>query len=110
MVDWRDQEAANEGIFRDMNEWTLEASKDHLGADQSMSAFLCECSDRGCTEPINLTHLEYEAIRAVSIRFAIALHHENPEIDRVLWENPRYATVEKIGAGARVARASDPRR
>ena len=38
-------------------------------------------------------------------------HHENPEVDRVLSENPRYATVEKfLGAGARIARDRNPRR
>jgi hypothetical protein len=39
------------------------------------------------------------------------LNHENPEIDRVLLENQRFATVEKFyGAPAKVARATDPRR
>jgi len=50
-------------------------------------------------------------VRAVPVRFAIALNHENPEIDRVLFENPRFATVEKFyGAGAKIARSTDPRR
>ena len=47
-------------------------------------------------------------MRAVPVRFAIALDHENPEIDRVLFENRRFATF--FGAGARIARSSDPRR
>jgi hypothetical protein len=49
-----------------------------------------------CSEPIGLTRSEYEAVRAVPVRFAIALNHENPEIDRVLFENQRFATVEKF--------------
>lgn len=58
-----------------------------------------------------MTHEECESIRAVPIRFAIAVNHENPEIDRVLWENAWFATVEKIFAsGLRIARESDPRR
>ena len=58
-----------------------------------------------------MTRPEYESIRAVPIRFAIALNHENPEIDLVLFENLRFATVEKFyGVGAKIARASDPRR
>jgi hypothetical protein len=111
MVDWREQEATNETVFRDMNEWTEEADDARLGLDRPNGMYLCECSDRRCTEPICLTRLEYEAVRAVSVRFAIALNHENPEIDRVLFENERFATVEKFfGAGARIARATDPRR
>ena len=56
-----------------------------------------------------MTRQEYEAVRAVAVRFAIALNHENPEIDRVLFENERFATVEKF-FGAGIARSTNPRR
>ena len=111
MPDWRDQEATNETIFRDMNEWSEDASDAREDPDASWSWYLCECSDRRCSEPIRMTHAEYESIRAIPVRFAIALNHENPEIDRVLLENARFATVEKIFAsGLKIARESDPRR
>ena len=108
---YQDQEARNETVFREMNEWTEEANDLRLGPFPLLDAYICECSDRACTDPISLTRSEYEAIRAVDIRFAIALNHENPEIDRLLFENERFATVEKFyGAGRRIARATDPRR
>jgi hypothetical protein len=110
--DYQEQEAKNETIFREMNEWTQEGH-DPVGADSpdARGIYLCECSDRSCTEPISLTRAEYEAIRGVAVRFAIALNHENPEIDMVLFENERFATVEKFhGAGRRIALATDPRR
>ena len=111
MADWREQEARNETIFREMNEWTEESNDSNPDIHRSMDAYLCECSDARCTDAINLTRPEYEAVRAVSIRFAIALDHENPEIDRVVSENKRFATVDKVyGSPARIARASDPRR
>lgn len=111
MLDWRSQEATNETIFREMNEWSEDANDALPNDDQRIDTYLCECSDRRCTEPIGLTRREYEAVRAVPVRFAIALDHENPEIDRVLFENPRFATVEKFhGAGAKIARSTDPRR
>jgi hypothetical protein len=111
MVDWRDQEATNETVFREMNEWTLEANDARFGAERPPDVYLCECSDRRCTQPISLTRREYEAVRAVGVRFAIALDHENPEIEHVRAENDRFATVEKfLGSGARIARATDPRR
>jgi hypothetical protein len=94
-----------------MNEWTEESNDARPGPYAELAAYLCECSDRRCTEPISLTRDEYEAVRAVGVRFAIALDHENPEIDRVVSENERFATVEKfLGVGARIARAADPRR
>jgi len=111
MLDWREQEATNETVFRAMNEWSEDANDAYPGMDNRIDIYLCECSDRRCTEPIGLTRPEYEAVRAVPVRFAIALNHENPEIDRVLFENQRFATVEKFyGAGAKIARSTDPRR
>ena len=71
---WRDQEAANETIFREMNEWTEEvADARRLGTGgHPMETYLCECSDRTCAEPISLNRREYESVRSVSVRSAIA--------------------------------------
>jgi hypothetical protein len=111
MLDWREQEVTNETIFREMNEWTEEANDARLGMDRPIDSYLCECSDPLCTEQISLTRGEYEAVREVPIRFAIALNHENPEIDWMLFENRRFATVEMFhGAAADIALATDPRR
>jgi hypothetical protein len=110
MRDWREQEAINETVFREMNEWTNEAIEDD-SIDRPINTYVCECSDHGCTDPVQLTSAEYEAVRAVPVNFAIALNHENPELDAVLAEYPRYAVVEKLPAfAARIARDSDPRR
>lgn len=109
--DWKEQEATNQTIFREINEWTEEGNDALLGLGPRIDTYLCECSDRSCSEPIRLTRLEYESIRAESVRFAIALNHENPEIDRVVVENERFATVDKFhGVPARIARQTDPRR
>jgi hypothetical protein len=109
--EYLEQEAKNETIFRDMNEWTERANDARYGIGRPMDHYFCECSDRRCTQPISLTRPEYEAVRAIPVRFAIALNHENPEIDRVLFENERFATIEKFyGSAARIARATDPRR
>jgi hypothetical protein len=111
MADWREQEATNETVFREMNEWTKDAFDAGGGAVPPMEAYLCECSDRTCTEPISLSREEYESVRSVAERFAIALNHENPEIDAVISENMRFTTVEKFyPPAAAIARATDPRR
>jgi hypothetical protein len=69
-------------IFREMNEWTRDTNEAVGGSgDASLSTYLGECSDRECTEPISLTLSEYEGVRAFGTRFAIALDHENPEIE-----------------------------
>ena len=111
MVDWREQEARNETIFRDLNEWTMDCNDANGLPGRLTDLYLCECSDGGCTQPISLSRAEYEGIRAEPIRFAIALNHENPELDRLVSENERFAIVDKIGGfAARLARSTDPRR
>ena len=101
----------NETVFREMNEWTEEANDDRFGIDRAIDVYLCECSDRRCTDPIQLTRDEYEAVRSVPVNFAIALNHENPEIDHIIVEHERFAIVEKlVGIGARVALETNPRR
>ena len=107
-VSWRGREARNEVRFRDQNEW-IEATSDSYGSEPMM-AFVCECGDAGCTEVIHLTRAEYESVRSVANRFAIALHHENPETEVVISESMRFAVVDKIeGVSMRIARDTDPR-
>lgn len=113
MSDGLDQRAINETIARDMNEWTEEDRDARIGTIASPDAidmYVCECSDSRCTDPIGLTRPEYESVRTVPVRFAISLNHEDPEIDRLVSENERFATVEKFyGTPAKIARAADPR-
>lgn len=111
MADWQAQQAINETIFREMNEWTEDDTDGREGLDRAMDIYLCECGDARCSDPISLTRSEYEGIRSDPTRFALALNHENPEIDSLISENERYATIEKsFGAASRIARAADPRR
>jgi hypothetical protein len=111
MTDWRDQEAINQTIFREMNEWTEDDTDGREGHERTMDTYLCECGDARCSDPISLTRAEYERIRSEPTRFALALHHENPEIDTVIAENERFTTIEKsFGTASRIAHASYPRR
>jgi hypothetical protein len=109
MVNWREQEARNEVGFRNQNEW-IDGASQSFGV-REMTAFVCECGDRDCTTPIEMTKLEYESVRSHSTHFALALNHENPEMETVVTECARYAIVQKIDPFAvRLARERDPRR
>jgi hypothetical protein len=110
--DWRVGEATNQTIFREMNEWTEEDRDDREGRDRlGMDTYLCECGDGGCSDPILLTRTEYESVRSVAIRFAIAIDHENPEIDLLVGEYGRFAVVDKVfRETTMVARSTNPRR
>ena len=109
MLDWRVIEVENEVRFRNANEAIEIASDEH--GHRAMEVYICECSDAGCTAPISLTRIEYEDIRSHGSWFAIATDHENPEIDQVLVEVPRFSTIAKLpGAPARLAEYKNPRR
>ena len=111
MVDWRSDEATNQTIFREMNEWTVDDADGREGEQPETVLYLCECGDATCTDPIELSRTEYEAVRSVPVRFAIAVNHENPEVDLLVSESKRYSVVDKIfGAPARIALATDPRK
>jgi hypothetical protein len=111
VADWRSEEATNQTVFREMNEWTQEDGGATGEPDGAMDTYLCECGDAHCSTPIRLTRTEYERIRKFPNRFALALNHENPEIDSLISENERFTTIEKsFGEPARIARASNPRR
>ena len=108
MSDWREQEVDNETRSRDINE-IEDANLEHAGGSAT-NRYVCECSDASCMATISLTQVEYEQVRAHGARFAIALDHENPEIDLLVAENDGFAVVRKLpGFPARLARASDPR-
>ena len=110
MSDWRDTEVRNEARSRDRNEW-IEDIRSVMGDEAATDVYVCECGDPACAERINLTRPEYEAVRGYSTRFAIAVDHENPEIDQLVSEGGRFSVVQKIaGRPARIARQTDHRR
>ena len=67
--------------------WT---APDAGNTDRSRHEFVCECGDAACSEPILLTMLEY-AVRVHGRRFAVALDHEDPEVERVVAEEATHA-------------------
>jgi hypothetical protein len=109
VVSWREREARNETDARARNEW-ISATSQSFNAFAATETFVCECGDASCNVTIVLSKTEYESVRSVPNRFAIAVNHENPEAEVVISEGARFAVVDKIeGWGLRLARATDPR-
>lgn len=110
MSDWTDQEVRNEVRSRDRNEWIEDARGVAADDGSGTEVYVCECGDAACREHISLTRPEYEAVRVYATRFAIAVDHENPEIDQLVSEGQRYSVVQKIaGRPARIARQTSLR-
>jgi hypothetical protein len=83
----------NQVIFREVNE-RLRALSD--GDPGVRADYLCECTDFGCTQIIDLVRSEYEAVRAKPKAFFVAPGHERLEVERVVDAFGHYTVVEKI--------------
>ena len=72
--------------------------------------FVCECGNDECTQGIELTLAEYEAVRVHARRFAIAPDHENPVVEIVTGQTSRFAVAETfVGEASRIPEETDPR-
>ena len=72
--------------------------------------FVCECGNDDCTQAIELTLAEYEAVRVHARRFAIAADHENPVVEVVTGQTSRFAVAETfVGEASRIPEETDPR-
>ena len=104
--------AGNEALFREVNERVAEVATHFVEVETHIEPvdFTCECGRADCAEPIRMTLVEYEAIRAESTHFAVVPEHEQPEIEVVIERHPTYFVVEKSQEDAQeVARETDPR-
>jgi hypothetical protein len=101
--------AKNEIIFRDVNERIKDAAIWAAARDDRNLGFLCECSNVDCTLRLRVTVGEYERTRSDPSQFMIALGHELPEIEHIVFVGEGFQIVRKEGAAAVLAVKRDPR-
>jgi len=102
-----DRIAHNEAVFRDLNERIEEG---HWPSDPDTPvAFRCECAALGCNQLVDLTHAEYEHVRADPRRFLLVAGHEIEGVEVVVERHPTHVVVEKTGTAGAVAEETDPR-
>jgi len=101
--------AANQSLYRVVNE-QIEALNQAFEETAGVDAeWVCECADMDCAMVVSAHLHEYEAVRLNARTFLVFPGHVFPEVERVVGANGRYMIVEKVGAGAEVAEASDRR-
>jgi hypothetical protein len=82
-----------EAIFRNVNERIAETSERfHSDAAE----FVCECSDRACTDRVEAPLEKYEEIRGEATHFLLAPGHEHKRVERVLEQKRGYTVVKKV--------------
>jgi hypothetical protein len=104
--------ARNEALFREVNERIVELEAGLAGYDQEDSlpiSFVCECPREECSEMIETTRAQYEAVRNNARWFLVLPGHEDAEIARVVERHNGYCVVEKVDAAGEAAAAEDPR-
>jgi hypothetical protein len=99
--------ARNQSLFREVNERVEELSA-NLNAVIA-GDFVCECADTACTERIELTIPEYEALRAHPDHFAVRPGHVYPDVEQTVEEYATYTVVAMLGHAALYAIQVDPR-
>jgi hypothetical protein len=85
--------ARNESLFRDVNERIAESAERF---DSESAEFVCECADAACTDRVHATLETYDAVREDGTQFLVAPGHDDPDIERVVVQRPRYAIVAKV--------------
>jgi hypothetical protein len=100
----RERLARNEATFRRINE-AIDAGR---VTRDGFIAFVCECSELGCNEVVELTVREYEEVRAHPRRFFVLRGHEGPG-EEVVDSRAHFLIVAKVGEAGEVAELTDPR-
>jgi hypothetical protein len=86
--------AERQALSRIVNERIAQLSQ-ALGAPVPAFTFVCECGNDGCSERLELTKGEWEAVRAKPLRFVLLPGHENAAAGRVVERRDGHVVTER---------------
>jgi hypothetical protein len=103
--------ASNENRLREINEQMEASNAAHHWVDPPYADWACECAREECSEPVQLTVQEYEAVRDNPSHFLVAPseEHVTPAVEKIVERYERYWVVEKRGVAGDVSEDLDPR-
>ena len=106
-----ERRARNEALFREVNERIEDVSSDLADESEQEASFkvVCECGRNDCTELLELTRAQYEAVRSDPRRFLVLPGHEHTDTARVVERNSGFSVIEKLEGAAEIAVEHDPR-
>jgi hypothetical protein len=102
--------ARNQSLFREINE-RVKQLNEGFSLVLPVGEWICECPDDTCVERIELSAVEYEAVRSAGTHFLVAPANEHVllDVERVVERTDRYWVVEKFGTAGEEADRLDPR-
>jgi hypothetical protein len=107
----RERKAANEAVFREVNERIEAMQHSFARATDEPLHLICECDRLSCTEEIEMSIGAYEQVRADPACFVVVSRHEDTTVEEVVASGAGYVVVRKrSGIPRNLAKATDPRR
>lgn len=104
------RKAANEAVFREVNE-RIEALQHPFAVAESQPLnIVCECDRLDCAESLSIQLETYESVRQESALFLLRPGHEDDSVEDVVDTGGNYLIVRKRpGDPQNVAEQTDPR-
>jgi len=110
MSEMQRRKAANEALFREVNEQITSVKTQLSAAEPGPLHIICECDRSDCMEGINVPRDVYEHVRRESVLFLVFPSHEDPQVEDVVDTGSDFLIVRKRpGEPAAIARDTDPR-
>jgi hypothetical protein len=110
MSDIERRKAANEAVFRNVNERIEALQHSFAVAEREPLQMICECDQLDCMERVAIGVDAYELIRSQPDQFIVTPGHVDSEVDEVIGVTSNYLIVRKKKGDARdVAVETDPR-
>jgi hypothetical protein len=104
------RKAANEAVFREVNERIESLQRRFALTENEPLHIVCECDRLECAEQLHVDYAVYERVRADSACFFVVAGHEDSEVESVVDSSGEYLIVRKRpGEPQQVAEATDPR-
>jgi|SRR5579862_182793 len=106
-----ERKAANEAVFREVNERIEEMQHSYSLLTEEPLHLVCECDRLACTDEVLLTVDAYQRLRSDPACFVVVPGHEDPEVEQVVDTRSDHVIVRKrTGTPRDLAEATDPRR
>jgi hypothetical protein len=110
MDDAQRRKAANEAVFRQVNEQIDDLRRRFATVSDGLLHIVCECDRVACAEPLDVEHAAYERVRGDSACFFVSPGHEDPSVETVVDSGRNYLVVRKRpGEPQEIAERTDPR-
>jgi hypothetical protein len=110
MADSEKRKAANEAVFREVNERIESLQRRFALTEDLPLSIVCECDRLDCAEPMSVGVETYEKVRSDPTLFLVCPGHEDETVEDIVDTAGNYLVVRKRpGDPQKVAEQTDPR-